>query len=182
LGLPFFREPSDWEKIIFFPGEFSSILVKGSRHLILTISITLTLTRYLWKLYSSSKVVLVPWIWTFFTKEGVWKVRAMPYIYAAIYVFIFHQYNLRIIQQTFCAAECQYESFQPLSDTDRCDGSHVAGQDVHSVPTALGTQAEWGYKRSISNLWVQQLYYIKDLFHMTHWSNWKTTICDINIV
>jgi hypothetical protein len=35
LGLPFFREPSCCEKVIFLQGEFSSILTKYPSHLIL---------------------------------------------------------------------------------------------------------------------------------------------------
>jgi hypothetical protein len=35
LGLPFFREPSGCEKVIFLQGEFSSILTKCPSHLIL---------------------------------------------------------------------------------------------------------------------------------------------------
>jgi hypothetical protein len=53
LGLPFYREPSGWEKIIFLQGEFSSILTKCPSHLILVTFIALTISGSLYKPYSS---------------------------------------------------------------------------------------------------------------------------------
>jgi hypothetical protein len=51
FGLPIFRQPSGWEKVIVLQGEFSSILTKCPSHLVLATFITLTIYRSLCKLY-----------------------------------------------------------------------------------------------------------------------------------
>jgi hypothetical protein len=47
LGLPFFREPSGCEKVIFLQAEFSPILTKCPSYLILATFIILTILRSL---------------------------------------------------------------------------------------------------------------------------------------
>jgi hypothetical protein len=46
LSVPFFREPSSCEKVIFLQGELSSFLTKCPSHLNLATFITLTIDRY----------------------------------------------------------------------------------------------------------------------------------------
>jgi hypothetical protein len=59
LGVPFFQEPSGCEKVIFLQGEFSSILTKCPSHLILATFITLTVSRSLYRLCSSSSYLIL---------------------------------------------------------------------------------------------------------------------------
>jgi hypothetical protein len=96
LGLPFFQEPSGREKVTFLQGQFSYILTKCPSHLILATFIILTISRSLYKLYSSSLYLILR---TPFSHVGPQILLNTPYTtYKCLHIFrkyITQQMDLR---------------------------------------------------------------------------------------